>query len=470
VKNKKTELLNQALEGYKFFFVLDNLEVFSDIEMEEINDFIQHAPLGHKFLLTSRHDLRVQQYVNVPNFDESITTQYILDVIEKYEIEERDISEITNNFEPFFKLTNGNPLYIKFFIAQIKRGRKLSDILQRRDLESEKGIKAYCFDSTLSILHDKELKLLYSLSVSEENSLSYNEIRFITCIENTVLHSTLDNLISLSLILKEMKNGGTIYKINGLLKSYLLEEKRIPVAEYTNLYFRKNRISYVSRSIREDYAYNFGLKNLSSSIEVISYNMTFDAINNSIDQSLIDEIKLLHPGNYLIPFYRNFGKILQNAVNTYTLYNEINTDFVSIIDYINCKDEKVMMHIWKSFLYAMIGKYEDVIQELNIGLDIFGSGYEGLVYMLKGTAYHMLAFEEYRRQQFKKHDEYRENADEAFSNWIDDFVEKPLFHFIKRNILSAYNHHMKHMGKDCNIRFNTFAFDIPLLKGISIFK
>ncbi len=470
-KIKKSELLKQALEGYKYFFVLDNLEVFTDSEIEEINEFIQNAPSGHKFLLTSRHDLRVQQYVPVLNFDESITKQYILDVVEKYELEESDSIEIGDSFKQFYKLTNGNPLYIKYFIAQIKRGRKLSDILERRNVESEKSIKAYCFDSTLGILNDRELKLIYSLAVSDDNCLSLNEIKFITCLDNANVFSSIENLISLSVITKETKDHNTIYAINGLLKSYLLEEKRIPAAEYTNLYYRKNRISYVSRTIREDYAYNFGLMNLENSIEIISYNLILDEINSVIGQPKIDEIRMLHQGNYLVPFYKNFNKIRQNHLNIYSLYNEINTDFVSIANYITNKDEKIMMHIWKSILYAMLGKYDDIIQELNINSELFNnSEYESLAHMLKGTAYHMKAFDEYSRQQFKTHDEYRNYADELFINWVDDFVGKPFFHFIKRNIISSYNHHMRHLGKESNIRFNTFAFDIPILKGISLYK
>jgi hypothetical protein len=59
----KNKYINQILNEYKFFFVLDNMEVFSENDLLEIYNFIESVPLGHKFLLTSRHHIRVPNFV-----------------------------------------------------------------------------------------------------------------------------------------------------------------------------------------------------------------------------------------------------------------------------------------------------------------------------------------------------------------------------------------------------------------------
>ena len=127
----KNKYINQILNEYKFFFVLDNMEVFSENDLLEIYNFIESVPLGHKFLLTSRHHIRVPNFVKIGNFDKKLCEEYIKDVANEYEVSVENINEIWNNLDSFYYLTGGNPLYIRFFISQIKKGRTLKDILER---------------------------------------------------------------------------------------------------------------------------------------------------------------------------------------------------------------------------------------------------------------------------------------------------------------------------------------------------
>lgn len=473
---KKMIIVDQALRDTKFFFVLDNLEVFTDNQLREIYDFIKNAPLGHKFLLTSRHDLRVQDFIPIKNFDEELALLYTKDVFAAFNIPDDDCKEVLSHFREFYNLTNGNPLYIKYFLAQIKHDRKLDDILKRRNLDGEKGLKAYCFDSTLNMLNDDELKIMYSISVVDSNYLAFSELRYMTFIEASKLHETLERLTSVSLISREVRGNQQVYLINPLLKSYLVDEKRIPGAEFVRLYQKSRELSNV-KPLNHQYAYNFGLRSLTNANEILSYTLILDILMNSSTafNTDLDQIKFLYPGNYLIPFYKNFAKIRDSNLSEYSIYTDINAEFVNIDGQMFYPEERNMMYIWKSFLYMMLGRYVDVTKELET---IISTEHSALIAVIKAAAINMMAFEEYNHKRFNKHDELRLQADDLFANYINDFLSKNYFYFIKQNLNYAYTQHLKHMKKVRNDseHVNTKAYmdltpfvpDLPLFRNLSL--
>ncbi|MGG1656592.1 MULTISPECIES: RNA-binding domain-containing protein [Geobacillus] len=474
---KKEEYVNQALESAKFFIVLDNLEVFSNEEIADIHRFIKNAPLGHKFLLTSRHDLRVQEFIHIEKFGEDISKIYISelikDLVQDEETQKRFEIQISDNFDRFYKLTNGNPLYIKFFIAQMIRNRGINDILERRNLEAEKPLKAYCFDSTLNNLEANELLLMYSLAVSENNHLSFHELKYVTSIEHTELQNVLESLCSQSMLYKEYQNGQLVYSLNNLLRSYLIEEKRIPGAEYNRLHQKTRKISRYTKNIREDYAFNFGLKTLINKNEIMSYNMILEVLDTDGVQSeqYLQEIMTLYPGNYLVPFYKNFIKIKERKVNPYNIYSDINSEFAHVINMNNYDEQKVMLYVWKSFLYLMLEKYDDIIQDIDYVMKTYNTEHKSLLGVLKGSALNMQALHEYKHGRYTNHDQYREEADSLFQEYFEDFLSKPYFFFIKKHMSFAYNKNNHHLKKQTQkvTNFSPFATDISFLKNQRLF-
>ncbi|MGO4374618.1 NB-ARC domain-containing protein, partial [Paenibacillus sp. MCAF20] len=360
----KISYVNEALSGYKFLFVLDNLEVFSDEYLVQINDFIKDSPHGHKFLLTSRHDLRVQEFVPVKKFGEEVTKHYIENVIQeinKNEYGQVNRDDIKQRFKEFYDLTNGNPLYIKFFIAQMHRGRSLSEIIERRNVESEKPLKAYCFDSTLFDLQQDELVLMYSLAVSEFGHLSLNELIGVTNLERNHLQQLLEDLNSHSMVYKEFIKGQQVYLLNSLLKSYLIEEKRIPGGEYNRLLQRNRTFKLFDKDIPDQQAFNFGLKTIINKNEIMSFNMSIDLLDNITGaEEHLEVISKLYPGNYLLSLYKALNHMHQDR-SRFSIYNEINTEFVHASNFVSYDELKVMLNTWKSLLYMVIGKYDDVI-------------------------------------------------------------------------------------------------------------
>ncbi|MED3821323.1 NB-ARC domain-containing protein, partial [Priestia aryabhattai] len=468
---KKEEHVNQALESAKFFLVLDNLEVFSNEELRAIHDFIKNAPLGHKFLLTSRHDLRVQEFIPVQKFDESISKIYISDLIHDLVIKEKMPKiqwEISDNFTAFYSVTNGNPLYIKFFIAQMARNRDIKDILNRRNLEGEKPLKAYCFDSTLSNLNANELLLMYSLAVTENNQLNFYALKYITLIEHSELQRTLESLCSHSMLYKEYQNGQEIYSLNNLLRSYLIEEKRIPGAEYSRLHQKSRKISNYDKDINEKLAFNFGLTNKMNNNECMSYNMILESLDNGEipNEEHLQAIMTLYPGNYLVSFYKNFTKIKSNNINPYNIYSEINSEFAHIISMNQYDEQIVMSYVWKSALYIMLEKYDDVTKDIDYVMETYETEHKNLLGVLKASALNMLAVEAYRYNRYSKHDQYRENAQSLFQEHFSGFLSKPYFFFLKRYMCFSYNKHNQHMQN--NIKkvtdYAPFERDLLLLK------
>lgn len=474
--HKKAEHVNQALEGTKFFIVLDNLEVFSNDELSEIHNFIKNTPLGHKFLLTSRHDLRVQEFIPIQKFDKGITRLYISELVKDLGLKDSENlieNQINKFFEDFYLLTNGNPLYIKFFVSQMARKRSIIDILNRRNLEGEKPLKAYCFDSTLSTVTAKELLLMYSLAVTDNNQLSFHELKYVTSIEHNALQETLESLTSQSMLNKFYSNGQQIYSLNNLLRSYLIEEKRIPGAEYNRLQTKTRQISIYDKEINEDNAYNFGLRTLINKNEIMSYNMILEVLSNkdSYNEEYLQEILTLYPGNYLVPFYKSLRKINLNHNNSYNLYTEINSDFSHIISINHYDEQRVMLYVWKSILYIMLEKYDDVIKDLDYAMNNFTSEHKSLLAVLKATVLNRMALQEYAYNRFSTHDQHREAADTLFNDYMEDFLKKPYFFFFKKHIIYAYNKNNQHIKnqREKVFDFSPFARDIEILRNQQLF-
>ncbi|MDQ0481537.1 RNA-binding domain-containing protein [Guptibacillus hwajinpoensis] len=474
--SKKEEHVNQALEGTSFFIVLDNLELFSNDELTALHNFIKNTPMGHKFLLTSRHDLRVQEFIPIQRFGKELTKVYITGLIKDLALNDNEMlvrKQIENHFNEFYSLTNGNPLYIKFFISQMARKRDISDILNRRNLEGEKPLKAYCFDSTLNSLNAKELLLMYSLSVAENNQLSFHELKYVTAIDHSTLQTTLESLSSQSMIYKNYHNGQQVYSLNNLLRSYLIEEKRIPGAEYNRLHTKTRKISIYDNEIEDSIAYNFGLKTLKNKNEIMSYNMILQVLNSNdpYNEEYSQEISTLYPGNYLVAFYKILQKIDSGNNNAYNLYSEINSEFAHIANINQYEEQRVMLFIWKSILYIMLGKYDDVTRDLDYAMNNLSSEHTSLIGVLKASVLNQMALNEYMHNRFSAHDQYREYADHLFNKYIDDFLKKPYFHFLKRNILYAYNKNNQHMK---NLRskiedLTPFTKDIEVIRNQRLF-
>jgi hypothetical protein len=474
--SKKEEHVNQALEGTKFFIVLDNLEVFSSDELSDIHNFIKNTPMGHKFLLTSRHDLRVQEFIPIQKFDKGITKLYIVELVNDlglHDGENHIEKQITEYFEDFYELTNGNPLYIKFFISQMARKRSITDIISRRNLEGEKPLKAYCFDSTLNSVTANELLLMYSLAVTDNNQLSFHELKYVTSIEHHTLQEVLESLTSQSMLYKNYSNGQQIYSLNNLLRSYLIEEKRIPGAEYSRLHTKTRKISIYDKEINDEYAYNFGLKTLINKNEIMSYNLILEVLinNETYNELYLQEILTLYPGNYLVPFYRNLKKIDLGNNNSYNLYSEINSDFAHIISINHYEEQRVMLYIWKSILYLKLEKYDDVIKDLDYAINNLKSEHISLLAMLKATVLNRMALQEYAHRRFSTHDKHREVADTLFNEYMDDFLKKPYFYFFKKHVVYAFNKNNQHI-KNQNQRvteFSPFVKDIEFLRNQQLF-
>lgn len=471
---KKYDIVKQSLEGTKFLFVLDNLEVFKHEELKEIVEFVQDAPQGHKFLLTSRHDLRVQEYVNVVQMDEVVCREYTCDIIDQYQnkvdFSDDFSSEIKSNFNKFYELTNGNPLFIKFFVSQVYKGRKIKDIISKKGYYNDNPLQAYCFESTLSILSEDELKVLYSIAVSD-NKLMIEEIKYISSLGNA--KNIIEELRDLSIITEGIFQNRQVYSINGLLKEYLIHEKRIPPVEYTRLYTKMKVLKEVDLKQDENILFNFGIDNIVEKNKRISYNMGLNLLN---DKELLkplntEDILLLYPGNYLIILHK-YLNLINEGKNEYNCYSEINSEFINVSSYQYDDEEKNMTIIWKAVLYCLIEKHEDALQELN---SIKKTEYHrGLLYMLKGSCYNMLAFDEHTKQCYKKHDEYREKAEECFNKGYLEFGNKRYFHFFKRNLWSVHLKHKKicDNNKSCSQGYKdkNYILDIPLLNGKLLFN
>jgi len=450
---KKSELVDEALSISKFFIVLDNMEVFSHEELEQIKKFISNAPPAHKFLLTSRHDLRVQEIIKVSRLEPHHTKEYITDVFRAFDLIGTEIADqIEERSEEFDKLTNGNPLYIKFFIAQMKNGRSLNDILKNRNKESEKALMAYCFDTTLESLSETHKKVIYSLAISnstEQQQLSFQELRYLNLLEYQQLHDVLDDLLALSMIERSYFNNKLFYSINSLLGSYLLSEKLIPAAEIAKLRNKLQNLLKYSRPIEEQYVFNFGLDTITQPNEKISYNIIIELLETKDKfinyNQILEEAKLLHRGNYIVIFLKYYNSINSNF--SYQLYIDIHTEFANAQQYCSDPNELLMMRAWKYLIYFKINRLDEIIKDIENNGIPEDSTHSNLLYIILATAYSLKAKEEYYRQQYTVHNQLRDKAEEIYNSHLDKFIELPYFYFIKKFIIHEYNEHIRHYKK-----------------------
>lgn len=474
--NEKEEYISEALSGSKFFFVLDNLEVFNDQDLKGIHEFINNAPTGHKFLITSRHDLRVQGLVNIKPFDEKISRLYTKSVITKISQENSEtlIKEILNNYSEFYKLTNGNPLYINFFISQIIKGKSINDIIKRRNLESEKPLKTYCFDSTLNSLTSDELITLYSLAVTKNNSLNIYEIQYLTKQIKSQLEINLERLDSYSMLYSEYKNGTKLYSLNNLLHIYLNEDKKIPAGEYSRLLNKSREISTFDKDIEEGFVINFGLNNVNNTNEKMSYNLVLNYFNeqDSVKNNVIfEEAKLLYPGNYLIPFYKIFNEILDKKYDEYSIITKINSEFNDLLIYHSDQESIEYITFWKCVLYIMIHSYDNVITECD-SLIKSTSDCSYLIYNIKAVALNLQALIEYEYQRYNTHNNLREEAHSIFISYYKEFTKEKYYLFLKKFFSYCYKENARHIKEEIqNVEdLKPYTLDCPLFSKKWIFN
>ncbi|CAH1198729.1 hypothetical protein PAECIP111893_01083 [Paenibacillus plantiphilus] len=258
------------------------------------------------------------------------------------------------------------------------------------------------------------------------------------------------------MIYKEFIKGQQVYLLNSLLKSYLLEEKRIPGGEYNRLLQRNRTFKLFDKEIPEEQAFNFGLKTIINKNEIMSFNMSIDLLENiEGSEDHMEVINKLYPGNYLLPLYKSLIHIRRDRTG-FSIYNEINTEFVHASNFVNYDELKVMLNVWKSLLYMVIGKYDDVIHDIDY-INSYSNEHQSLLSMLKGAALSKKATEEYASQRYTRHDDFRYEANELFLSSISDFMSRPYFFFVKRNILSCYHSNSRHL-KNQNPEYKDFSF------------
>jgi hypothetical protein len=450
----KAEKVNQALIGTKFLFVLDNLEVFSPEEISQITDFVSNTPNGHKFLITSRHDIRVNDFIELRGLDDGTFADYCADVMNHFDMEQSSRLEVQASLDGLLKTTNGNPLYLKFFLAQIKKGRSVADIINRRNIEGERGLKQYCFDTTLAQLSHHELLTMHAIASAESEALSLHELVFMTRLDRTELSNITSELIAVSLVDSVYVNDEKCYQMNQFLKSYLKEDRRIPPAEVSMLVGRSRQYYAMLQEIDDQTRLNFYLGSNLPRHKTASFNMTLDVLKNrqrmdagDVEEKLRDASHL-YPGNYLVPFVKYFDKIVTHRKTGYNLYADMNTEFNTLVPDITNAPDLVGMYVWKSLLYICLGKYEDIILDLNCDAvtanELCQGPGQALIQCLKATAYHLQAADAYKTLRYHDHDKFRELAEQLFSGHIDTFMSQPFFFFIKKDIWWSYKTHTHH--------------------------
>lgn len=474
--SEKAKYVNQALEGTRFLFVLDNLEVFDNRDMADISKFIKGVPQGHKFLLTSRHDLRVQEFIPVERLPPEKTKDYVYNVLEAYDMEQSvKGKEVIDRFPEFDKLTLGNPLYIKYFIAQIKKNRTLDDILSRRDSESEKPLKAYCFDTTLNDLKDNEHKVMNALATSasiNRTHLTFNEIRYVTSIDYHQLHEMLEHLTEVSMIEKEYLNSQQHYKINSILGSYVIDERKIAPSILRDLRKKIQNIDHYNNAIKKEYKINFGLSSLNNFNQIISYNIVLELMETTLISQITDntlsEAKTLYPGNYLIPFIRYLHKIKRTSLSKNQLHSEIHLAFTEVEDLISDTDELIMCKIWKWTLYLKIELYDEILADFDqSGIDDNNSLHKSLFFTFIAVTKSLKAKEEYDRHRFGPHNELRDNAEELFDKYYKTYNDVHYFKFLKKKILNELTNHKWHLRNERMSRdVSSYSLDPVMIKNL----
>lgn len=478
--DQKKNRVNMILDGTKFLFVLDNLEVFTQEELDHITEFIGNTPNGHKFLVTSRHDIRVNDFIELHGLDEATFTQYCEDVMSRFEISEPVAEGVRAQLPGLLNITNGNPLYLKFFLAQVKKGRSVGDIIQRRNTAGERGLKQYCFDTTLAQLSHHELLTMYAIASTSADSLTLDELVFMTRLERNELSRITDALIAVSLVDSSYHSGEKCFRMNQFLKAYLMEERRIPAGEVASLVGRSRLYYSMLDKVDAPTRLNFFLGDDLPKNKTASFNMTFDVLKSDVrlDAGLITEklrdAALLYPGNYLVPFIKYFTSIVEKGKSSYHLYSDLNTDFTALIPYVANAPDLIGLYVWKSLLHLSLGKYDDITLDLSSVAVTTNEMYkdvgDALACCLQATALHLKAGDAYRNHRFKDHGRYRDQADELFSQHIETFMSQPFFYFIKKNIFNCYCTHVWHHRRE-NVpqrSMNPCYEDFPIFRGLSL--
>ena len=212
-REEKENTLLLTLTGQRVLIVLDNLETLNNDNRNRIYKFLSRLPMGNKAIVTSRRrddiDAQIIQLDQLPEADaQKLIARLISDNPKPVEISDTEKSEL-------YYSTSGNPLAIKWVIAQIgRRGSKLETIsdainFMKRAPEDNDPLE-YIFGDLLSTLYPKEKSVLAAMT-----HLSYSpKVEWIA-------HMTEFNERTIELVWEELANRLLIIRNKNTKEYYL---------------------------------------------------------------------------------------------------------------------------------------------------------------------------------------------------------------------------------------------------------
>jgi LuxR family transcriptional regulator, glucitol operon activator len=217
ITNKKLVEILEYLEVFDVLLIIDNLETILN---EEIREFIRHAQMRCKIMITSRIGLGELEFRrNLSGLSES---EAIILIRQFGNIKQAQLlNKLPNNklIDIATKL-HFNPLALKWFVSTVESGVSPDEVLIKKD-----NLLNFCLSNVYGKLSENAIKVI-SVILAARKSLNEAELFFLSNISSIELRKSLNELFATTFIAREIENLGRSqevkYNIPDFAKEYVL--------------------------------------------------------------------------------------------------------------------------------------------------------------------------------------------------------------------------------------------------------
>jgi Tfp pilus assembly protein PilF/cold shock CspA family protein len=468
------EVIYQNMKDIKILLVLDNLET---INTSDIHTFFENIPMNSKVLLTSRIGLgEFEDRYILKGFEKKERLYYMRRLAQFYQI--NSLKKIADNeLDDICKQLYSNPLSMKWFIMNLKKGYPIESVLQNKGELIE-----FCMSNVYDKLCETSKKIIACLMVFR-NEIFDAELDFLLDIEMVERRQALNELLRTNMLNMNTKfydNSKTVYKINEFAYEYLKNNHGPDKETFLNISKKMKRLKGLKQNLSLEVTADpfdpASICNVKSRDEVLAaYNLK-QALYYSKSNDFICAKKFINKAKEISP---NFEEVYKVSA---FINSEIGDYFGAEEDYqtaLNCNPESpYILFLYAGFKVRFLDEFEEAIEIYNKIADILNNSVE--VKMQRARALMLnnnfeeaakefldtlgkiktlipkkqRVFINYTAENYRRHAEYYikifdyDNAIESLNSSINLFIDYKYFNFtndrfIAKTIAKIMNEYLR---------------------------
>lgn len=412
--DEKRQLVYDAMAITKSLLIVDNLETVDDIT---IYTFLDRIPNHNKAILTSR-DRRYKSLEGKGLPLEGLSIEEAVQLI-KARISQNNIQSLINADDTLLeKIAHhafGHPLILDCLLSQIYYGKPVEFALNELGQAGLDNVFEYCFGAAYSLLSDFERQILMCVVLFEEN-VGFKELLFVTNRDNNEIAMAIENLRRFSLIKEDASSGISEFYMLPVIKHYVemqMVQRPALASEIMQRHslYKAELIRLDALTLNDPVLKNFKLEDTFdkfaariASDALTRYNQTGDY--HTVVSDLNAALRLSPESSYVCQiraFVERSEQSFGEAAKWYDKATNHDPKNPLLWRYWGDLEKQLRNNIRATDKYRTTLKYapDDKRAWLSLGICLCG-----------------LAKEKFEQNSFSEHDEFRQEAKEAFTNAV----------------------------------------------------